>query len=129
MGFSRVGIELEGSAACRFGLGERLFAPAVVLRAKCRAVGEARVRKSVVGVERDSAPVHVLRGVECLRPALMEELAPAQVVLVCAHTLSRNLAKCRFFRLRQYQLQRVDDVRRYLVLNGEYVGELAIVSL
>ena len=121
--------ELERPLAGAYCPVEVFLRRVVVLKKKRTAVGYAAVRESLSGIELDRTLEHLHR--EFHRPAtvLMKELTPAQIVLVCFDVRRRNLFDCFLFVIGENDAQCGDDIRGYLVLNGEYVFELAIVPL
>ena len=79
-------------------------------------------------IERDRAPIHVLRRIERLPAALVKELPAAKIVFVGANALRRDLLDRGFFVRSQNELESVDDVGRDLILNLENVFHLSVVS-
>src|SRR6476620_11254746 len=119
MCFGRIRVELQRALAGGVSLRNCFISSALILRAENGTIGETGIRKRIMRIERDRATIHVLRRIESLAAALMKELATAEIVLVCADALCRNLLDRCFFVRSQNELQRVDDVRRYLILDLE----------
>ena len=59
----------------------------------------------------------------------MEELAAAQIVLIGLYIVGRRFLDGAFFLLPEYDAQRSHDVLGDLILNGEDIFELAIITL
>src|SRR3954463_6491956 len=107
MRFCQFGIELERTTACRLSLCKRFISARVLKKSEAGAIGQSCERQSVIRIECYCASIQILGSIERFGPSLMKELASAQVVLVCANALSRNLLDRRFFLGSQHHFQRV----------------------
>src|SRR5438094_3485858 len=93
------------------------------------AVSDSGVSARVIRVELDRFCKHPPRELEITFGIPVKKIATAQVVSVGLHVQSRRFADQFLFLRQQLHFQLLDDSVRDFVLDGEDVGEIAIVSL
>ena len=128
MGFGQLRIQLD-----RFAAGHLGFLPVVVARVPPKineraAIRDAGISQRILRVNHDGASEKLPRKIKTLSTELMKKLASFQVVVVGLNIGCRSLFDSALFLLSEYQFQRLRNALRDLVLNGEYVFHLAVVT-
>src|SRR6266550_8951330 len=85
MGLGQVGSELQRPSTCNVPLREILLARVAVHIEKRAAVGETCIRERIFRVDLDRPPEHLPSVLETGPTPLVNELPPAQIVLVRLH--------------------------------------------
>src|SRR5687767_6278912 len=129
MRFGKLGRQLDGAAARRFRAGKIGRGRVEVLVEKRATIRDSAVSECVSWIELDRALEH-LPG-ELMRAAamLMEELPAPQVNLVCLNICRRYLLDRLLFVFGEHHTQGGHDAGCNLILDGENILELAVITL
>ena len=129
MGFRGFGIELNGFAARRLGLAQVVLRGIPIHVEERGAIGDAGVSARVAGIHHDGAGEHLAGELKSFAAKLVEELPPAQIIIVSLDVGRGRLLDGALFGFRQHHLEGFGDALRDFILDGEHILKLAVVAL
>src|SRR5688500_16309618 len=127
--FGKLGCQLDGPAARRFRASKVGRSRVAVLVEKRAAIRDSAVSECVSWIELDRALEHLPSELMRAAAMLMEELPTPQVNLVRLHIRRGYLLDRLLFVFGQHYTQGGDNARCNLILDGENILQLAVITL